>query len=121
FLSEASAVLGRRELLEASSRYGRLAGEWTALAEAALPDGVPPLGRIRALMAERRRLVSLRGAAAASALDGLPPEQGRLAAEVTRSFPIADIAGFLADLRDRVLRLHDGEQEAIRLVNAALS
>jgi len=120
FLSEASGVLGRPELAEASSRYGRLAGEWTALAEAALPAAVPPLGRIRELMAERRRLIELRGPAAAAELAALRQERDRLEAEVKRSFPIAGVDAFLADVRERVLQLYDGEEAAISLLRAAV-
>jgi hypothetical protein len=121
FLSEASAVLGRPELAEASSRYERLAGEWAALAEAAFPAAIPPLGRIRELMAERRRLIELRGPAAAAELERLRQERDRLEAEVKRSFPIADVGAFLADLRERVLKLHDGEEGAISLLRAAVA
>ena len=112
FLEEAAAATGAAGLRELAERYGALGREWTALAEAALPDEVPALARAKALLARKAEL----------AAEGAPVEEVRavwdrleeLKREAGEAFPLteAECGELRASLAERVLALHVGEVTA---------
>jgi hypothetical protein len=53
FLEEAATVVGSDGLREAGVAYRQAGRGWTVLAEAATPDGIPPLAAFREAEAER--------------------------------------------------------------------
>lgn len=120
-LAEAADALGDAKLRAVSQRYAELARQWTALAEAALPDDVPMFAEARQLMTQRAELLHQGGPAEAirevwSNLDAL---QNRAKAQ----FPLspADAAELRAALQKRVRALHEGEVAAQQALQAALA
>jgi len=122
FLDEAAGALGRPELHELASGYRELAAGWTALAEAALPDRVPGLGRARDLLVRKHRLVQERGAEAATEVVAVVRELDALGEELRRDFPLDAGAArvLLEELAERVTGLRAGEEQAATALRAAV-
>jgi hypothetical protein len=118
-LREAATVTGDPSLLAIADRYDRLAGDWSDIARAALPEDVPLLRRTRE--AQDRRAAAY--ATGTSAAGGGPDkdvadawrELDSLRTKARRSFPMTDddAAAHLAALGDRVAAIHSGEVEAL--------
>ena len=123
FLDEASGPLGKPELRAVAAQYRELGRMWSALAAAALPDTVEPLGRARALMLERKRLFEERGSAAIEEIRGIAGRLDAIQAEMTRAFPLdrAMSLALLADLRDRLRQIHEAEYQALVALQATIA
>lgn len=109
-LREAAALLKQSKLARLADEYDTLGRDWSALADAALPGGVPMFDEARALIARKAELV----------LSG--PERGEDAAAVGASlealgarsadeFPLTDpdTAALREALQDRVRSIHTNE------------
>jgi hypothetical protein len=122
FLEQAAAPLDRPDLAGLAASYRELAAAWTGLAEAAVAAG-GPLTRAAELLTARRRLLEDRGAGAAAELAAIQAELAALAREAAHPQPLdaAALAALLGDLRERVLRLAAGEEDAVAALAAALT
>ncbi len=99
-----------------AAAYEALAAGWTALADAALPAGVPAFDQARDLLARRTALIARRGAVTEirACWEGL----SRLQREARKSFPLdaaraADLRGALAE---RLRAIHAAEVAALALL-----
>ncbi len=120
-LREAAARIPDPALADVAARYQELAGRWTALARAALPDDVVPLRRTRELQDRRARLYADRGADAAADLAAAWAEMAAIRADMADGFPLDDRAtrSLLDHLATRVDALHEGEAAALDALRAA--
>jgi hypothetical protein len=122
FLTEAGEALKSADLLRLAEQYQALGRDWSALAEAALPDNVPAFREAkesRALALERMLCgVAANGAAKDSAEP--PPAKGRSTDE---EFPLseAECRELRASLQARILALYDGELAAHAALGQALA
>lgn len=112
FLTEAGQAVGQRDLLALSERYGELGRDWSALADAALPDDVPLLGEAKELLTRKATLIHSGGAT-----DEARAIWGRLAEledQAGEQFPLSDdgCRELRVRLRERIAALHAGEVEA---------
>ena len=114
FLEEAGTALSDPALKAAAARYAELGREWTALAEAALPEEVPELAETRALLA-RRSEHRAEGAGATAEVAACWKALDEQAARLKRKFPLDAAASttLRRELKQRVTALHAGEVEAL--------
>lgn len=92
FLAEAGGALDDPKLKALATRYAELGRDWTALAEAALPDRVPALREVKLLPAFSERFVATKRAF---------PLNAKQSAELRR------------ELKERVAALYSGEVAAL--------
>lgn len=123
FLDEAAQVLQAPALNEAAAKYRQAGDAWQALHASLLPPEAPMLGDARAAIDRRTDLFIESGAAR---LDEIIAERDRLESLKTQSesdFPLSDaeIADLRADIRDRVLSVHEAEEAAVTALKATLS
>lgn len=97
FLAEAGTALKDAGLKAVARRYADLGREWTALAEAALPDSVPALGEVKRL-----------------------PTLAERVAATKRKFPLdaRQSAALRKELKERVTALYEGEVAALAELGA---
>ena len=111
-----AAGLREAGLSAPATAYAALAAEWTALAEAALPAGVPACDEARALFARRTALVAARGPVPEirACWEGL----SRLQRDARKSFPLdaARSADLRATLAERLRAIHAMELAALDLL-----
>ncbi len=122
FLEEASEVIGKPQLKELAGRYRDLERQWTALAEAALPDDISLLRRTRELIFRAEQTFLDKGMDAIPEMEGIRTEQAALHEEATSDFPL-DKAGsqaLLDDLHDRLVLIVEAENEATQILKTTL-
>lgn len=120
FLAEAAGALGDERLAELGGHYAALGRDWSALAGAALPGGVPQFEAARRLLdVQEEAVLSPDGGAesAAAAWTGL----AELADAVAADFPLdeAGCAGLRQSLQAGLVALYDAEVNALREVRQA--
>jgi hypothetical protein len=123
FLDEASLILNKPALKEAASQF-RLSGQaWRELTEALLPESIPQFKETRTLMLRKHCLFLEQGNAAQSAIQEINTRLETLKAEISSNFPLAESETMilLENLREHVLKIHDLEQEAVKLLQEAMS
>jgi hypothetical protein len=122
FLDEAAFILGQPRLGEVAGQYRDLAGQWSALARAAVPASVGPLAQAATFVAEYDRVLRAGGPAAASKLSQLGHSLVALGERMGDEFPLDDsaIAELRADLASRLRDLHAAEDRALSALEDAL-
>jgi Domain of unknown function (DUF4872)/Butirosin biosynthesis protein H, N-terminal len=120
FLAEAATALHQPALAALGERYAQLGMEWSALADAALPDDVPALREAKELHIHKAEL-----AHAGAAAEEMRAIWGRLRAleqQHSAPFPLseADYATLRAQLRDRIVALYEGEVAAHAAIGGVL-
>ena len=115
FLAEAGSALNDRALTALGRRYAELGREWTALADAALPDEVPAFRRAKELLG---RTVEAERSEAGPDDAGLPECRKAMeafAARMKEGFPLDAAAGtaLRRELKRRVMALYEAEVAAV--------
>jgi hypothetical protein len=112
FLREAAAALRQPALETLAEQYADLGREWSALAEAALPDEVPLLREAKELHVRRAEL--LHEGAAAEEVRATWQRLDELQQQASAQFPLTaeDCAALRAQLQTRVQALYEGEVAA---------
>lgn len=115
FLEEASQVLGQPALKEIAQQYRECARQWTALANAALPDSEAPFKEAKELMRQKKTLLETQGEAAIPEMRQIEIRLKEIRGEMREAFPLNPVQSqeLLASLRTQILALHDAEQKAI--------
>jgi hypothetical protein len=123
FLDEASLILAKPALRESAAGFRQAAAAWKELGLALLPDEIPPFGAMRKWMLRRRALFLTRGGQSRAEIAQINQEIRQLKAGAAADFPLSagELADFMANLRDRIMRVHDVEQGAVRLLQAAMT
>lgn len=121
FLQEAAAALKQPALAALGEQYAELGRQWSALAEAALPDEVPLLRQAKEIAVRRAEL--LHNGAAAEEVRAVWVQLGELAGQARAQFPLtaADVGALRAQLQTRVLALYEGEVAAQAALAKALA
>lgn len=122
FLDEAGKILGSKALGGLAGRYRVLAGLWTDLAEAALPDRVKPFKQTKALLRKRNELFLSKGVKAAAQMRKGTDELIAIEKSCVAKFPLGDKerAELLQSLAPRVVELHDAELETAEALAKAI-
>jgi hypothetical protein len=123
FLDEAGVVLNKPGLSEAGERFRESGGLWQDLAAALLPEEVSLLAEARRVKDRRHRLFLEQGGAAEQEIREINTRLKELREEAGREFPLSaeEAADFRAGLAERVLSIHDKEQEAIEALRSVMS
>jgi hypothetical protein len=121
FLDEASAILNRPVLKDAAAQFRAAAERWQDLTTALLPDDVPPFKEARELMLRSYSLFLDQGSESLEERKRIKLRLDAMKSDVAADFPLdeAGVRALKAGLRERVLRVHDAEQEAVNLLRAA--
>jgi hypothetical protein len=121
FLQEAAGALKQPELAALGEQYAELGRQWSALAEACLPDDVPLMRQAKELYVRRSEL--LHNGGAAEEVRAVWVQLGELARQAGEQFPLieADSAALRAQLQTRVLTLYEGEVAAQAALAKALA
>jgi hypothetical protein len=122
FLGEAAGALSDRKLQALAERYATLGREWSALADAALPDSVPMFRKVKEALANRAEALATESEAAESGLSLCEQAMARIAADMKDGFPLdAAASGALRrNLKGRVTALYEGEVAALQALEAWL-
>lgn len=121
FLQEAAAAIKQPALAALGEQYAELGRQWSALAEAALPDDVPLMRQAKELAVRRAEL--LHNGATAEEVRAVWVQLSELAGQAREQFPLTepDVAALRAQLQTRVLALYEGEVAAQAALAKALA
>jgi hypothetical protein len=113
FLGEAADELGDRTLKALSERYAELGRQWSALADAALPDPVPMFRKAKEALRDKAEVLAAESDGAGLSL--CEAAMGRIEAEMQGGFPLsaAESAALRRELKGRVTALYEGEVAAL--------
>lgn len=122
FLQEAAEILQKPGLRDAAGQFRDCASAWEDLGLALLPDAVEPLGEIRRLMLRRKRLFLEQGGASVEEVGGINRQIRAYKDAASADFPLegARLTGFLENLADRIMRVHDLEKAAVEYLQAVM-
>jgi hypothetical protein len=118
FLHEAAAALSNARLAELAERYAALGRDWSALADAALPDDVPALRELKQLHARKAEL--LHAGAPPAEVRGVYEQIAAIEAQATEDAPL-DAAAYRelrANLSARLHALYEAEIAAHAALDA---
>jgi hypothetical protein len=112
FLQEAAGALNDRGLGRLSERYAKLGTDWSALADAALPDRVPEFRETKQLLGQRSELLH----ATEGGLDGCAQQMGDWLARMQEGFPLdaEQSTELRRELKQRVTGILAEERDALR-------
>ncbi len=121
FLQEAATAIQQPALAALSEQYAELGRQWSALAEACLPDDVPLLRQAKELYVRRSEL--LHNGGSAGEVRAVWEQLGELERQAGAQFPLTEAAGaaLRAQLQTRVLALYEGEVAAHAALPKALA
>jgi hypothetical protein len=111
FLEEASAALSDPRLGKVAAFYAELGREWSALADAALPDSEPLFREVKQILARRSELIHAEGPEAAPGISAC----SAALSQTGKAFPLDD-AGSTAlrrELQRRVTAICEKEQAGL--------
>lgn len=117
FLNESAAALKRPGLAELAKRYTDLGRQWSELADAALPDGIPDMRTAKDL---HIRKAELKHAADSDAMRELNCRESEME---KRPFPMNDsqVDTLLRELKGRILQIYHDEIAAFRVLQGLVS
>ncbi|HEX3556607.1 MAG TPA: DUF4872 domain-containing protein [Thermoanaerobaculia bacterium] len=120
FFAEAADALGRPALRELGERYAELGRGWSALADAALPSGVPLFREAKELLTSRSEL---RLSGEVDEVRSAWTRLGELERQAQDCFPLtaAQAEGLRQDLKGRIEKLYEGERAALQALGAAVA
>ncbi len=122
FLDDAAGLLGRNALRASAREYRELGAQWTAFAEAALPDRIAAFKKLKGLLRKVPALLRDKGAKGLKQRDLALDRLDGLERSVMKQFPLAPAAAraHLEQLSERVFELHAAECEALDALAAAV-
>ena len=121
FLDEAAKITGRDALAACATQYRALAKEWTALAEACLPDKVKPFKQTKALLRKREKTLREKGGKAIKQIDKAGQDLYSLEMDMRKEMPLDDaqVRELLEAVGEHMADLHAKETEAAKALAAA--
>ena len=114
FLDEAAIILNRPALHAAAKTYRALALQWTALAEACLPDAIKPFRQTKALLRKRDAIFAEKGAKGEKDMARVAVELSAIETQMREALPLNpnDVKAMLEGLSSQIAALHQAETEA---------
>ncbi|HEV8599787.1 MAG TPA: DUF4872 domain-containing protein [Gemmatimonadales bacterium] len=113
FLEESAGALRDPVLGRLAQRYAKLGAEWSALADAALPDNIPTFRETKQLLAQKAEIFHSEGAAGWET-GPCGKELGEFVTRMQREFPLdaEQCAALRKELKERVRSLYEAEVAA---------
>jgi hypothetical protein len=123
FLEEAVVLLSRPALRAAAESFRASGAAWGQLPAALLPDSVAPFREARELMWRRHRLFLEEGGAALPAMQEIDGRLVALRDAMRDDFPLnpAQVVAHREEIADRLDAIHNAEQAAVELLQAAMA
>ncbi|MCY3780285.1 MAG: DUF4872 domain-containing protein [Chloroflexi bacterium] len=123
FLDEAAQALNHAELKSVAELYRAAGAAWEGLLMSLLPAGAPMLGEAREAIDRKTDLFIESGAEHLDEIVSCNERLDALKTEAEADFPLGDgeIADLRADIREKVLNVHDAEEAAVLALKAALA
>jgi hypothetical protein len=123
FLDEASLILNRPAIKDAAGHFRRSALVWEELSVALLPDEVQLFGEARHSLLHKHHLLREQGAAALPEIRGIDQRLSEIKETLSADFPFdeAQTIYFRQNLAGYIQRIHDIEQEAVLVLQAAMN
>jgi hypothetical protein len=123
FLDEAAVLLNRPALTDVGQKFRASGQAWEALNLALLPDEVEPLRQARELMTRQNQLFIDSGQAILDEQQAINEQLQEIKQEVSADFPLdeAGIQQLRENPADKVMTIHDIENEAIMDLQEAMS
>lgn len=123
FLDEAAPALDLSALRDGAAMYRESAAAWESLLNSLLPADAPILGAARELIDRKTTLFIESGAAQLDEITACYQRLEALKDEAEIDFPLSEgeIADLRADLRKKVLSVHDAEEAAVTALKAAIA
>jgi hypothetical protein len=99
-----------------------LTAQWTAVAEAALPDSEPAFAETKTLLRRKHALLMQQGQAGTALAEPVTAELAAIGRAASRDFPLDDAAVtvLFADVGDRLRELYEAELKALDVLRAAV-
>lgn len=122
FLDEASAILGKPALRDASKNFRADAPAWEALCLALLPDSIAPFKEARQLLIQKRDSFYEKGAGASAEIKKIHTRLEKIRTSMEKKFPLVgekEIA-FKENLRGHILQVYDLEHKAVTALDQAM-
>ena len=121
FLEEASLILSKPTLQDIAAQFRLLAGHWSRLSTALLPNSQPHLKETRQLMLKKQDLFWEQGGDAKAEIDQIQDRLNSIRAAMEEDFPLSEgeVFDLKQDLRAHILQIHDAEKEAITALEKA--
>jgi hypothetical protein len=118
FLEEAAIALNDKKLELLAGRYRELSSQWTALADAALPENVPVFREAKERLGRRSELLANGDPVAVAELRECSNEADLWATRMKNEFPLDGPAStaLRRDLKRRVAALYQAEKEAVGML-----
>jgi len=113
FLREASTTPGFGHLAAAADAYERLSQDWSALADALLPEDVPEFARIRKALEERAEATAAGASEAVAREHWAKVDALQAAVKASCGLDAAGAAAMRRSLGAKVRALHAAESEAL--------
>jgi hypothetical protein len=112
FLRDAVRALNDPRVTALAARYAELGPAWTALADSALPDGVPAFRAAKSLLDRKAKLI--RSGAPSDEVRAVWARLGELAKQAGDDFPLSDSqsTALRKDLQKQVRAIHQAEVAA---------
>ena len=122
FLNEAAVILARPSLDAAAGQFRLSRVAWCELADEALPEQVPLLKQTRELLKLRYDLFIQQGEAALDEIVRINEALKANRAAAGENFPLnaAGAADLFERMREKVLKIHDIEVQAVEAMQRAL-
>jgi hypothetical protein len=122
FLDEASTILNRPALRDASKSFRAAAPAWDALCLALLPDSIPSFKEARQLLVQKRDAFLEKGAGASAEIKKIHTRLERIRTAMEKKFPLVGEkeAAFKENLRDHILHVYDLEHKAVTALDQAM-
>ena len=122
FLEEAARILDNASLQGAAAAFRKTIPAWDALGLALLPEDPEPFNEARELLERRDRLFVNEGAAALDEILACDARLSEIRAAMETDFPLTEpeVETLRAGLAEKILALHDVEEEAVRVLIEAM-
>ena len=123
FLDEAALILNKPALRGVAERFHAAGRAWDDLSLALLPDDVPLFGETRRLMLRRHQRFLEAGNAAVDEMRTIDRRLVEIREAITPDQPLdsAAVAELRQAIRDRLLAVHDREEQAVTALRKAMS
>lgn len=122
FLAEAAPILGGTAVNDAATHYRALGQQWARLADAVLPDHIPPLAQTRRLLAQKYAVYLEQGQDGLAEVQHLSQQLTDLEAELNSHFPISDeeMMTLFSDIQTHLQSIYEAELAALASLQACL-
>jgi hypothetical protein len=121
FLDEAAIILQKPALRKAADHFRRAGHAWEVLSQALLSGDMPLLDETRQLMQRRHQAFVERGNEALTEIKEIDNRLGELREEAEHNFPLSEdeAVAYRQQIANRVMDVHDREQEAVQTMASA--